>query len=136
MVKKTGGNNVAHREGDFEVVQRWAGSTLSCGGPGQMCFGEFNHSAELGTEGIAVGEVTGLYGKPALPVNVDIWHRFGLRIGCRCVGLAFKLAHASGSWSAELIPYSYLNRIGSTSTTPLALRGETVAEQETPVSTT
>ena len=83
-----------------------------------MRFGELNHSAELGTEGIAVGEVTGLYRKAALPVNVDgrrLGHRFGW-----CIGLAFGLTHACGPWSVRLMPYSYLNRVGGASAARVA----------------
>ena len=88
-----------------------------------MCFGEFHHVAELITECVAGSEVSGLYGKPALPVNVDIGHGFGRCIGSRCVGLAFGLAHACGSWSVKLMPYSYLNRVGSASAAGVSRRG-------------
>ena len=77
--------------------------------------GKFDHVAQLSTERIAGGQVGGLYREPALVVNMYFGHRFARGIGCRCIGLAFWLAHACGPWSVKLTLHSYLNRIGGAS---------------------
>ena len=76
-----------------------------------MCFGEFDHCAELGSECVAGNEVSGLHRKPAFAVDVDFGHRVPRRIGSRCAAFAFGLAHVCGSWSVKLMPYYYLNRL-------------------------
>ena len=83
-----------------------------------MCFGEFNHAAELGTESLTVSEVSGLYGKPSFAVNVD----YVRLIDTRCVGLAFGLGHVFGPRSIKLMPYVYRIRVGSASVVEVSRR--------------
>ena len=72
-----------------------------------MPLGEFDHGAELGTEGLAGREVIDFYGKTALAVNVD-----GCLLHDRAVGTSGRrsvmgIRHFCTAW-VESLSHPYL----------------------------